>query len=620
MKQWKNGMTAVLAALLLISVWGNGAGIASAEEVSASSDQTITIVHTNDIHSRVEESDSQIGYAKLSTIIKQMREANPNTVVLDAGDTFHGQTIANLVRGESIVRLLNEVGYDAMAPGNHDFNFGSDRLQELAGLAEFPVLAANVYRTDGTRLLEPYIFVNVGDARIAIFGLATPETVYKTHPDNVSGLTFANPVEEARKVVGELEGQADIVIALAHLGLDESSEDTSRKLAQEVGGIDVIIDGHSHTTLENGLTVGDTLIAQTGEYSYNVGVVEIALADGEVVSKQASLMTRAEVENVEPDHNVLSIIEEVKTSQEEVLSEVIGSTAVFLDGERENVRTGETNLGNLITDAMLDETGADIALTNGGGIRASIAAGDITKGDVITVLPFGNYIQTKKVTGAELVEALEHGVGSYPDSLGAFPHVSGMTFKIDENQPKGSRVHSAIIQGQPLDLNQTYLLATNDFLAAGGDDYTAFQPQPLEGDFSSLEESVIRYVQSKGTVDVKSEGRITVAAKPGALTPPVSETPAPTPTPPATETPEQPEAPAQPEPTEEAWAPVQPEPPVQPETGGESGNAAQVYVVQSGDNLSKIARMFNTTWQTLQRLNHLHNPHLIFPGQQIVLP
>ncbi|MEF3312000.1 choice-of-anchor I family protein [Paenibacillus sp. GYB004] len=539
----------------------------------------ISIVHVNDMHSRVEESAEHIGYAKLSSVIKEIRASNPNTLVLDAGDTLHGQTIANLVRGESIVSIMNAIGFDAMTTGNHDYNYGSSRLVELAGQANYPMLAANVYKADGSRLLEPYVVKTVGGVRVGIFGLATPETLYKTHPKNVEGLTFADPVEEGRRMVAELEGKADVVVALSHLGLDTSSVDTSLKLAEQVKGIDVIIDGHSHTMLENGRAAGGTLIAQTGEYGKNVGVVELTVNGQDVTNKEARLISRKQVDAVQPDPAVADIVKKVKEEQEIVLSEAVGRSTVNLVGERDNVRTGETNLGNLITDAMLDETGADVAITNGGGIRASIPAGSITKGQVITVLPFGNYIQTKRVTGADLLAALEHGVGAYPDSAGSFPHVGGMTFAIDPSKPKGARVQSLQIGSEPVDLNKTYLMATNDFMAAGGDQYTMFKDQPLAGDYSSLEESVIRYIQKTGEVNVGASGRVTVAAG-----------------------------------TDAGASPAAP--------GGDTAPEAlpNVYVVKQGDSLWRIAKQYGTTWQLLQQLNKLANPNRIYPDQQIVLP
>lgn len=303
--------TAWLSVMLALFMSASSAVQAAAAD-APSGTKTITILHTNDIHSRVEESKESIGYAKLATIIKQQKAANPNTLVLDAGDTFHGQTIANLERGESIVKMMNSIGFDAMEPGNHDFNYGSDRLVELSGKAQFPIISANVKKADGTRLLKPYIIKEVAGVKFGIFGLTTPETAYKTHPNNVKGITFADPVTEAKAMVAELKGQADVIIALAHLGIDKSSIDTSIKVAEQVPGIDVIIDGHSHSTLEQGMTVGSVLIAQTGEYSKNIGKVDLTLDGTKIKSKSASLIMKSATESIQADPAVVKIVNDIK--------------------------------------------------------------------------------------------------------------------------------------------------------------------------------------------------------------------------------------------------------------------------------------------------------------------
>ena len=234
----------------------------------------LTIVHTNDTHARVKWGEG-LGFAKISAIIKEVKRDNPNTLVLDAGDTFHRQTIATLNKGESIALLMNAIGYDAMVPGNHDFNYGYERLVELNKMTNFPILAANVRKEDGSSLLDAFIIKKIGGLKVGIFGLVTPETIYATNPKNVEGLTFINPVEAARLMVEALKNETDFIIALTHLGMNPSSVFTSIRVAQEVEGIDLIIDGHSHTVLEQGLKVGKTLIVSTGEYSKNLGIVNL---------------------------------------------------------------------------------------------------------------------------------------------------------------------------------------------------------------------------------------------------------------------------------------------------------------------------------------------------------
>ncbi|MEH7522572.1 5'-nucleotidase C-terminal domain-containing protein [Bacillus sp. JJ1503] len=514
MQRLKKGFAVLVSSLVVWSGFG-GQFLVNAEGTASADTKKITILHTNDSHGRVVESSTDgMGFAKISTLVKQFESENPNTLLLDAGDTLHGTTFATLSKGESVAEVMNKVGYDGMAAGNHDFNYGYERLLELEKKVVFPVLSANVRKADGSLLLKPYVIKEVDGIKLGIFGLSTPETHYKTHPKNVEGLTFTDPVVEAQAMVKELKGlNVDMIVAVTHLGIDESSTDTSIKVAKGAPGIDLIVDGHSHSTLVEGLQgENDTLIVSSGEYTKNLGVVELTFEGKKLTGKKAKLIKKEETADVKPDPEVEKVIKDIQAAQEEILSEVIGKTAVKLDGEREQVRTGGTNLGNLITDAMVDMTGAEVAIMNGGGIRASIDEGDITKGEVVTVLPFGNYIVTKKLTGAQLKSSLENAVNSYPESKGAFPHISGLTFAIDTAQKVGERIHSMKINGQPVDMNKQYLVATNDFMAAGGDEYTSFKDSPIENEFPALDEALIAYIQKLGTVNTKYEARI--VAKP----------------------------------------------------------------------------------------------------------
>jgi 2',3'-cyclic-nucleotide 2'-phosphodiesterase (5'-nucleotidase family) len=479
------------------------------EEPATDEEVMISIVHTNDTHARVEAGGYDgMGFERVATIVSQIEAANPNTLVLDAGDAFHGQTIATLNEGESIVKIFNEIGYDVMTPGNHDFNYGKERLLELDEMAEFPIVAANVYYDDYSEFLPGFTVKEIDGVKVGIFGIATPETVYKSHPANTEGLEFFDPVIASKLMVAKLEDDVDVIVGLVHLGLDESSIHTSRLVAENVEGIDLIVDGHSHTELPEGLMVGNTLIAQAGGYDNNVGIVDLVVKNGMVTSKSARLINKEEAAELEPDPAITAIIAEVKEANDLITEEFVSENSIELVGEREFVRAGETNLGNLITDSMVEFTGADVALTNGGGIRASIPAGDITVGDVITVLPFGNYVVTIDVTGAEIVEALEHGLSAYPETLGAFPHIAGMNVVFDPSQEAGSRVVEVTIGGEELDMEATYSLATNDFLAAGGDDYTMFGGKELTALYPGLDEILVEYIREYGTEGSPVEGRI----------------------------------------------------------------------------------------------------------------
>jgi len=526
---------------------------------------TITIAHTNDTHGRVKEGKYDgMGFAKISTKIQELRANNSNVLVLDAGDTFHGLPIASISKGKSIVDVMNTIKYDAMVPGNHDFNYGQDRLLELAKLADFPIIASNIVKTDGTKLLTQYVIKEFEGVKIAIFGLATPETEYKTNPKNVAGLTFSDPVKAAKEMVAELKDQADVIIALSHLGLDEASTYTSQKVAEEVDGIDIIVDGHSHTTLPEGKQVGNTLIAQAGNYDQNLGILNVVVENGKV-TKTAELFTKEAAVDLTEDQSIVALVEAIDAENSSTTSVVLGNAAVELNGERENVRTGETNLGNLVTEAMLKAAGADVAFTNGGGFRASIDAGEITMGEIITVLPFGNYGVVKAVKGADIIEALENGVSAYPNPHGPFPHVAGMTFTFDPSKEAGNRINTVSVGGKTINPDATYKLVTNDFIAAGGDQYTMLAEGDIVAEYGQLDELVAEYIKELGTIDVKVDGRVSV------VKPQVNET-------------------------------------------------EETYVVKVGDVLWKIAKQFGLTYEKLAEYNQLKNAHLIFPGQKLLIP
>jgi len=535
--------------------------------------KTMTIVHTNDTHSRIEEGPNDgMGFAKISAKINELRITlgKENVLVLDAGDTLHGIPLSTISKGSGIVTLLNTIGYDAMTPGNHDFNYGQDRLVELSKLMNFPLISANVKKADGTTLLSPYIIKEINGIKVGIFGLSTPETTYKTHPNNVKGLTFEDPSKTAALMVKELQDKTDMIIALSHLGLDEASLYTSEKVALEVPGIDLIVDGHSHTVLPEGKKIGNTLIVQTGEYDKNLGIVSVTLDANNKITFTPSLYTKENAATLVPNQKTSDAIITLKTSFDDLTSVKVGSTPIKLEGAREKVRTSQTNMGDLITMFMLDITGADVALTNGGGIRASIEPGAITKKDIINVLPFGNYIVTLDVTGAEILEALEVGVAKYPAPEGCFPQVGGLLFTLNPSNPVGSRITGVTIGNKPLDKTTTYSLATNDFLAVGGDGYTMFKDKKPTGQFSALDEVVINYIATKGIPNKISIPTPIVTIKPVA-------------------------------------------------TIKTESNLVK-YVIQSGDTLAKIAQKLGTTYTELAKINKISNVHKIFVGKTLLVP
>ncbi|MCF8019158.1 MAG: 5'-nucleotidase C-terminal domain-containing protein [Vallitaleaceae bacterium] len=461
--------------------------------------QSLTLLHTNDMHGFfVEGQYDGMGAAKLKTVFDMYKGMSANTLILDAGDATQGANLVTLSKGEKAIEVLNALGYDAMTTGNHEFDYDQAQLLKNVSMADFPVLAANVKKADGTDFLTPYVIKDVNGIKVAIFGLITPDTTFLSHPDNSVGLTFEDPAAVAATLVPSLRAQADVVVALVHLG-DEGGVYTSSNLATNVTGIDVIIDGHSHSTYPNGNVVNGTLIASAGEKTKNVGIIEFALKDGAVISNGARLFTKAMSLNIEGEPTVAALIETIKAENAVIENEVVATTPEVLLGERDDVRTGETNLGNLIAESLLDISGADVALTNGGGIRTSINAGDITKGEVLTVLPFGNTVRVIELTGADLVAAIENGITDYPEAKGAFPHIAGMMVEFDSSKDAGSRVTSLKIAGEEVDTTATYTLATNDYLVAGGDGYTMFTGKKVVAEFGAMDEVLIDFINASGT-------------------------------------------------------------------------------------------------------------------------
>ena len=475
----------------------------------------ITILHTNDIHARVQSTDDEgktIGMDWLAGAIWAQKGADEDTLALDAGDTFHGLTLINLSRGSNMAMLMNLSGFDAMTPGNHDFNFGGQRLIELASILNFPVLSANLMDKDKTQyIFRPYKSYDFNGVKVAVIGLSTPETAYKTNPFNVKDVAFTDPIAAAQELMPKLRASHDVVIGLMHMGLDKSSVVTTEQLVKAVPGFDVIIDGHSHTTLPKGMKVGNTLICQTGRYGHALGKVELVVKDHKLRKVQASLLNRQGVEKLAktPDEGVVQALQEINMQVKMETETVVAESPRELTAAREIVRTQESELGNLTADALRQATGADVAVVNGGNLRTSLPAGKITKGAVLDVFPFNNRVLTLAVDGKTLKSMLELSVQYLPAAFGGFLDVSGMTFTVDTKAPAGQRVSEVKVQGLPLAESQNYTVAINDFTASGGDGYDMLKGAQMKGDFGSLENIFVEYLQKNGLQGIEV-GRITM--------------------------------------------------------------------------------------------------------------
>ena len=526
MKLWKK-FSALFLALVMVLALAIPAGATETEQ-----DLTghIVILHTNDVHGAIGE------YAKVAALKQAYQAAGAYVLLADAGDFIQGDPTVSASQGKTAIELMNLAGYDVAAPGNHEFDYGYPNLKALAGEADFPILAANVRYDNAAALGDQTTFTTTDGKKIGIFGLDTPETATKAHPDKIKGVSFLAAQEMfdcAQAQVDALKADGcDYIICLGHLGIDaESTGNRSIDLLEKVTGIDVFIDGHSHSTLEeikeatNGTgKVGDTVLTSTGTKLANVGMVDIS-PDGTI---STSSLATSEL-TVTPDAKVAARAEEIQKEIDADYGTVFAKTEVALDGEKANVRTGETNLGDLIADAMLWQAGlldegVDAAVTNG-GIRASIAAGDITKKDINTVLPFGNTLYVVKVTGAELLEALEASTYCTPEAIGGFPQVAGIEFTVNtgaqfdtkELYPgstygKPASINRVMIQtvgGEAFNPEETYTIVTNDFMGAGGDTYYAFKAASSGYDSGvPLDEVVMDYITSelKGVVSKAQYG------------------------------------------------------------------------------------------------------------------
>ena len=516
-KQWNKVTVLLLTFGMVFGLFGAVTVQAQDGNASGSTIFDVKIVHTNDIHARVEEDDYNqvIGMDRLSGIAQAFTEGADGSLMLDSGDTFHGQPIATLVKGESVAKLMKACGYDAMTTGNHDWSYGKDRLKELGGIANVKILSGNIKNADGTSFFDTDALVkeitkNGKTLKIGVFGVSDPEMKNKTTPSNVEGLDFQDAVSYAKKEAAALKAEGcDVVIALSHT-LDP------KNVAAQVDGVDLWLCGHEHIELSESVTTPDgskTYVSESGHYLNSVGLIDLNCImdeDGSVhVDYEKTSVDYEAAQNYPKDASVTAVLDTIKAENETELNRVIGTSPVELDGVWEHIRIGQTNLGNVITDAYLLATGADIAFENAGGIRASIAAGTVTYGDVINVSPYGNYVVTKKLTGAQIKEMLETSLtiqkncivandsgewDAWPNDSGSYLQVGGITVRFDPAQPAGERVLSVQKDGQELDDTKEYTVAVNNYLA-GSDSYPQLADAAEIGEYSCCEELLIRFFE-----------------------------------------------------------------------------------------------------------------------------
>ena len=500
------------------------------------------ILHTNDVHGAIQD------YAKVAALKADYEKRGAIVYLVDAGDFSQGSVYVSLNKGADAVTMLNAVGYDYVTLGNHEFDYGAQQLADNLKNANFDILCSNVLDADGDPAADEAVTSEVEGSglKIGFFGLATPETKTKANPALIKGLTFLSGealYKCAQENIDWLKGQkVDVIICLAHLGVDkESQPNTSYDLYKNTTGIDFIIDGHSHTVMTKGPN-GEP-IQSTGTALANVGVITIDNATKKIESNELIALK----DYTGSDAAVAAAAKAIMDPIDAAYGEVFAKSAVDLNGAKApGNRTEETNLGDLITDAMMwaiktkapsvDMTNA-VAITNGGGIRAAIKKGDITKKDINTVLPFGNTLAVVYVKGSELLEALEASTYCTPEAVGGFPQFAGMEVelniapKYDKNAEKypGSeyfgpktinRITIKSINGKAFDPNATYAVITNNFMAAGGDTYYAFAAAKEQFDTGlPLDEILMEYITTElngvvGEQYAKPQGRLTIVNNP----------------------------------------------------------------------------------------------------------
>lgn len=499
---------------------------------TATKDLTIiTTMSTSDIHGNMvpyTPSGSSIevgGSARAAWLFDEAERRNPNTLIIDGGDSPYNTDLANISLGKSSVDVMNAQGYDATVLGNHDFDYSFENLLSLADRAEYAMLSANTYWKDGTypEQFEPYIIKEVDGVKVAIVGLTDDGSKATTHYANTQDIDFHDQWEVGQEVVAKADAESDVVILLSHLHGGNNTVPT------KIDGIDMEIGG-GNDIFGRPLNIEGTVVVNPGGVGTCVNQTNLNLKDGKVLGYTFNQIILSS--DVPEDAEVKTIIEKYQADLDAQMEVVIGQCASDIAWSSPLVRTQESPLGNLAADALRDYCDADIAIQNGGGIRAGLTAGDVTVGDVFAMLPFDNKVTLVEVTGQTVWDALENGVDGYPTTNGKFPQVSGIKYTFDGSKPAGERIVSVTLEdGTPLDLDAWYTLACNDFMCGGGDGYTMFNVfNPDDGNEHNGETAaqdlpgcklvyrtndyyrtvVSEYIKAQGNIAPALDGRITI--------------------------------------------------------------------------------------------------------------
>jgi 5'-nucleotidase len=499
----------------------------------AQADYSLTILHTNDFHARfepiskydsgcsAEDNDAGEcfgGSARLMTAIGDAKARSNNHILVDGGDQFQGTLFYTYYKGKLAAEMMNQMGYDAMTVGNHEFDDGPEVLRGFVDTVEFPVLMSNA-DISGEPLLsdaiQKSVIIERGGERLGLIGLTPQDTDELASPG--PNVIFTDPVDAVQGEVDRLtEEGVNKIIVLSHSGYN-----TDIRVAENTTGVDVIVGGHTNTLLGDmegavgsyPTMVGNTAIVQAYAYGKFLGELNVTFDDDGNLTEAVGaplIMDAAVAEDEAPKAR----ISEAAVPLDEIRNKVVASTTEAIEGNREVCRAMECSMGNLVADAMLErvkDQGIDIAIANSGGLRASIDAGDVTMGEVLTVLPFQNTLSTFQITGETLLAALENGVSQVEDGSGRFPQVSGMSFAVDLTKEPGSRVSDVMIGGEPVEMDKVYGAVSNNFVRNGGDGYSMFITAQNAYDFGpDLADVTAEYLAENAPYQPYTDGRISI--------------------------------------------------------------------------------------------------------------
>jgi 5'-nucleotidase/UDP-sugar diphosphatase len=481
------------------------------EAQAAPANVTFSLLLVNDIY-KMSDDKGRGGFAKLAAVVKQERARNIPMLFAHAGDTFSPSLMSGFDQGAHIVELTNMVKPDVFVPGNHEFDFGKDVYLKRMGEANFPFFAANMRQADGSpvRGMRDSQVFTLGPVKVGVVGLALAGTPGMSQPGDIK---FGPELEALRAQTTALRRDgADIVVAVTHTDRDTDNAIVRSRL------VDVLLTGHDHDLAIS--YDGRTVMVESSEEGNFVTAIDfVATVAGEGANRRVTWAPSFRVHDsstVDPDPEVAAVVKRYEDALAKELDVEIGTSAGELDSRSATVRSQEAAIGNLVADAIKESTGGDVAITNGGGIRANKqypAGVKLTRRDILSELPFGNSTSLVEVAGADIKAALENGVSQLEQRAGRFPQVSGLNFEVDSKAPAGSRVSNIQVNGEPLDPAKKYKVATNNFMLTGGDGYVPFtRGRVLIGttDGKLMANEVMAYVRKKGTIDSKVEGRIVV--------------------------------------------------------------------------------------------------------------